>query len=313
MRGEATQISRRRPPRLLTNTFRHRAMESTNDQYVPPSPLLFPSLGGTSPLPITHLTNITTYPSDWKADRSHARRPPPPTPTRMATKSTSTAIPGPASTSRRTTSIQKTNKSCLIPLLSPEKARRPSQRRSIGVKTDFPPSSYHLPRSLLPRSESLLTDFEKDQSFERVFDSPDIPHNRLPGLPKSQTTPALLSPNKDIASHSLLKPIGPPLPRSNTYDDLSTAQTSSTSPRRVQRSASKVCFDNMKMPDRLEIQIPRMKSPYPQTPHGLSIKTYRRKVSTPRPPPHTTDGSVPSVTEISGHLEADPRFVSFEN
>lgn len=283
-------------------------MATTNGQYIPPSQLLFPSPGSTSPLPITHSTNITTYLSDWKADRRHARRPPPPTPTRMATKSTSTAIPGPASTSRRTTS-----KLCLIPLLSPEKARRPSQRRSIGVKTEFPPSSYHLPKSLLPRSESLLTDFEKDQDFERVFDSPDILHNRLPGLPKSQTTPALLSPNKDIASHSLLKPIGPPLPRSNTYNDLSTTQTSSTSPRRIQRSASKVCFDDMKMPDRLEIQIPRMKSPYPQTPHSLSIKTYGRKASTPRPLPHTTDGSVPSVIEIPGHSEADPRFVSFQS
>lgn len=288
--------------------------EVRNRRFISPSPPLFPSLEEISPLPVTHLNSIKAYLTDWRADRRYDRRPQPPTPTRMAAKnrSISTAIPGPSfGTSRRLTTMQKTNKSCLTPLLSPEKARRPSHRTSISTKTDFPPSSYHLPKSLLPRSESLLTDFEKDEHFERVFNSPEVHPNKALGLSKSQTTPALLSPNRDITSHSLLKPIGPPIPRSNTYNDLPSAQIHSTSPSRIQHGTSKVCFEDVKMSERLDVQIPRFKSPYPQLSDGPLSRMPRRQVSTSRVPSYTTDGAGPSVVEILNNPETDPRFVRF--
>lgn len=285
----------------------------TSKRVASSSPPLLPSLNAISPLPTTHLNNVTTYLSDWRADRRHGRRPQPPTPTRMAAKSrsTSTAIPVPASgTSRRLTSMQKTNKSCLVPLLSPEKARRPFHRRSVGNKADLPPSSYHLPRSLLPRSESLLTDFENDRQFERVFDSPAPPGSKLLGLPKSQTTPALLSPNKDIASHSLLKPIGPPLPRSNTYNDLSTVRAYSNSPGRRQPGTARICFGSVNISERPDIPIARTKSPYPQTSNARLPLRYVPQISTTSLPPYGTDGSVSSIIGMSSSSETDPRFVS---
>lgn len=132
-------------------------------------------------------------------------------------------IPRPASgTSRYTMSVRRSSKSCLTtpnPLLSPDKARRP-QRRSIAAKSENPPSLFHLPRDLLPRSESLLSQLESFSSIVDISETPTRPEGARRIILKSQTTPALLSPGKQILSHGLLKPIGPHLPRSSTYDDL---------------------------------------------------------------------------------------------
>lgn len=284
-----------------------------NEDRSSPDSSLLPSLQSISPLPITHLYGLSTYLSDWRADRRHGYRPQPPTPARMASEGRrlSTAIPRPSSgTSRRLASIQRHTESCLTPLLSPERARRPSQRSSTDVKSGTSPLSYHLPRSLLPRSESLLTHFEQDRHFERKLESPRVP---FVGVPKSQTTPAILSPNKDIASHSLLKPLGPPLPRSNTCNDVVVLQSSSNFPSRIHTEPVKICFEDVMMPKRSDMQLNRFKSPYPQPRTDSWSQTSGSCIDSPIPPLCSADGTVASVIEQPDTSEEDPRFVSLHS
>ena len=126
------------------------------------------------------------------------------------------AIPRPASgTSRRAVSVRRSSKSCLTttPLLSPDQARRRSQRRSLTIESEASPVPHHLPRSLLPRYESILDGLQATEDESCVSKRP---------LTKSQTVPALPSPTRDVMSHSLMRPLPPPLPRSTTYDDLAS-------------------------------------------------------------------------------------------
>lgn len=274
------------------------------------SPSLLPSLESISPLPITHLYGLQAYLSDWRGDHKHVHRPQPPTPARMAPDSRrrSTAIPRPLSgTSRRLTSGQRYAESCLTPLISPERARRPSQQLWGGAASGIPSPSFHLPRSLLPQSESLLADFETVEHAERLFESTAIP---LCGLPKSQTTPALLSPNRDIASHSLLRPLGPPLPRSSTFNDVSATHSPSVSPIRARIEDVRICFEDAIVSRRADPQTSRVKSPYPQYSATTGTRTIQTEIEAPGSVLCNTDGTGPSTIDENAPPCADPRFVS---
>lgn len=274
------------------------------------SPSLLPQLETLSPLPITHLSGLQIYLSDWKTVRQHADRPQPPIPARMAPdgRRLSTAIPRPSSgTSRRLISGQRQVGSCLTPLLSPEKARRAPQPRLSNAGHSIPSPSFYLPRSLLPRSESLLTDFETDSRMSRILESPSVP---LRGLPKSHTTPAILSPNKDIASHSLLRPLGPPVPRSSTFNNVSALQSPSNSPSKVRNGSVKICFDNINAPERSDIQLHCAKSLQYQRPVASGPQALLHCFSNSLAPFIDADGSAAGVANVTPPLDADPRFVS---
>lgn len=283
--------------------------QSVEESLSSPSASLLPSLEPLSPLPITHLYGIQSYLSDWRADRRHARRPQPPAPARMAPESRrlSTAIPRPLSgTSRRLTSGQKHTESSLVPLLSPEKARRPPQPRPSDTRSGSSSLAYHLPRSLIPRSESLLSELDTSRHLEQILRSTRVQPR---GLPKSQTTPALLSPNRDIASHGLLKPLQPPLPRSSTLNDVSVLQSPLSFPNKTRMGKFKICFEDTTMPKRLDVQLNRTKSPYPDrftTPDSQIAETLTR---TSIVPPYTVDGNAASAVEGITSCDVDPRFV----
>jgi len=268
-----------------------------------------PHLPRVSPLP--NLSSVAFF-STSRAEQRHGWRPQPPTPARgkMSSKARDaeslsakprrpsiSAIPRPA----RTGSTRRASRSCMTTtdvLLSPEKARRPPQtRRSAGVKSDNPPSSYHLPQNLLPRSESFLTQFEEFSSIEDVFDAPTR------GLCKSQTAPELLSPSRAITSHRLLRPLDPPLPRSSTYGDLGS------SPRKKQPQApdEQVSLNNTMALHRFEKQRVSAKSPYPpraQTATGGHSELGETAWSLP------SEDSTLSSKSGSEETEVDPRFVS---
>ena len=229
------------------------------------SPLHLPLLHCVSPLP--HLSSVAFFSTSRASCHRYGWRPQPPTPARgkMSPKdrdahlfgakpcrTSISAIPRPA----RPASTRRSSKSCLTTadgFLSPEKARCPPHRRSVGVKSDNPPSSYHLPRNLLPRSESFLMHFEDFSPIEDVFNAP------ARGLSKSQTTPALLSPKKNITSHRLIRPLDPPLPRSNTYDEFLSPKRRS----QHEEPAKQLSSNNTVSLRRFEKRAVSSKSPYP--------------------------------------------------
>lgn len=268
-----------------------------------------PYLPRVSPLP--NLPSVSFF-SISRAEHRHGWRPQPPTPARgkMSSKARDaeslnakprrpslSAIPRPA----RTVSVRRASRSCMATtdvLLSPEKARRPPQSlRSAGVKSDNPPSSYHLPQNLLPRSESLLTQFEEFSSIGDVFATPTR------GLSKSQTAPVLLSPSKTITSHRLFRPLDPPLPRSNTYGDV--AFTS----RRVppQTPVGQASLHNMMAHNRFEEQRANAISPYPT--RAQSATDGHGEIGQ-RPWSLPGRDSASSSPKGSEETEVDPRFVS---
>lgn len=278
------------------------------DDSEPESPSHLPPLPCVSPLP-----NLSSVAFFSRKNRCHGRRPQPPTPARgkmsprdrdaellgaSPRRPSVSAIPRPA----RTASTRRASKSCLATangMLSPDRARRPPQRRSAGVKSEHAPSSYHLPRNLLPRSESFLTQFEDFNSIEDVLDG------ATKGLPKSQTTPALLSPNKDITSHRLMRSLDPPLPRSSTYDGFLSPERRT----RPQEPTRQLCFNNTMTPRRNEKPRASSKSPYPfrdRVTVGVDGEDGNTSWSLP-----DNDSALSSVTgSEKSEVLVDPRHVS---
>lgn len=267
-----------------------------------------PHLPCVSPLP--NLSSVAFF-STSRAEHRHGWRPQPPTPARakMSSKARDaeslsaqprrpsvSAIPRPA----RTASTRRPSRSCMTTtdvLLSPEKARRPPQtRRSAGVKSDNPPSSYHLPQNLLPRSESFLTQFEEFSSSEDVFDTPTR------GLSKSQTAPELLPPGRAITSHRLLRPLDPPLPRSSTYGDI----VSSPHKDQPQAPDEQVSLNNTMALNRFEKQRASAKSPYP--PRAQNATDGHNELGDTTWPLPSEDSAL-SSTRGSEETEVDPRIV----
>lgn len=260
------------------------------------SPL--PALPCVSPLP--NLSSIAFF-STSRADHRHGWRPQPPTPARgkmppkdrdaellgaEPRRSSISAIPRPT----RTASTRRSSKSCLTTmsdmLLSPEEARCPPHpQRSARVKSDNLLSSYHLPRKLLPRSESFLTQFTEFSSIDDAFDTP------IRGFPKSQTTPALLSPSQEITSHQLLRPLKPPLPRSSTCNDLISPKGRKQPHERTRQ----LPFSESVAPQ-LRKQQSGSESPYPDPDPALGVRSMNKE-----------SGSISASEEA----EVDPRFVNF--
>lgn len=270
---------------------------------------LLPSLETLSPLPITHLHGIQSYLADWGVNCRHARQTGSSTCASMAEEGRrlSTGIPRPSpGTSRTSKSRERHAVSCLTPLLSPARARRPSQLGSSDITSDDSSPAYHLPRSLLPRSESLFTDFETNRHFKRALYSPRAFFHRLP---KSQTTPTLTSPSKDIASHSLLRPLGPPLPASQTFSDLSALQSLSNSPNKVPAEVNKIHVDDIIVPKAPAAQLRQAKSSYPQLSADQTRPTPQVCGNSSVVQAYTDATSASTVSEIAPS-DHDPRFVS---
>lgn len=260
-----------------------------------------------SPLPINNLGNIAASLSDRSADQEHARRPKPPTSGRLTSRSRvmPTGIPRPASgTSRRPTA-----KSCLTALLSPEKSCRPSQRKFVHVKPDFPPPPRHLPRSLLPRSESFSVDFGQNPALDRASEPQNAVCNRPGGIHKSLTTPALLSPNKEITSHSLMRPIGPTLPRSITYHDIATARSPAAPSEKHQSSGTRFCLNNVITLKDRDVRTYRLKSPYPPKCSASPSPTNITPCSSTTISLDDTSRSPAGITQNTDLHEADARLV----
>ena len=213
--------------------------------------------------PLPHFSSVAFFRRPAKRSCSPPPRPVPPTPYRMKSNNmypedaeaarhrkrySVSAIPRPSSgTSRRATPLG------LPQVTGPDEAPRPptAQRRSFHSTDGKPPSAWlasklHLPRSesLLPYNERHLQDLSgtKQQLQIRHYSTQSLSSPSKIGrprdasltnnsLPKSQSTASLTSPSKDVTPRRrLMKPVSPPLPKSQTFSSLSCATISDTIP-----------------------------------------------------------------------------------
>jgi len=211
-----------------------------------------------------------------------------------STRSLQSAIPRPISgTSRRDTSVHRLHSCMANPPVGVDRARRPS-RRSIGVEESGNYSISSLPKTLLLQSGTQLR-YRRDQTNNEASEHMTARPPRS-GLPKSHTTPALLSPNKDVTSHRLLAPVDPPLPRSHTYTGIGALKVLSTPGSHALKGALQFSTDHDV--NRRELDMQREGAKVSRTIFANNTMIKSR---------HGPDTDLPDGLE--DHRENDPQFV----
>jgi hypothetical protein len=213
-------------------------------------------------LPLPHLASVSFF---RRPSHSPPDRPVPPTPHRMKTHSmeqtenqssrhrkrysAASAIPRPTSgTSRQTTPLGLPQVNVA---LSDHPAPLSIQRKSFQSQDGKPPSTWTTQKSRLPRSDSLLPYGQRQQQdlsgtrqqlqirhySTQSLSSPSqigLPRDTSLmgiGLPKSQSSASLLSPSRDVTpGRRLMGPLSPPMPKSQTFSNLSCSALPQTTP-----------------------------------------------------------------------------------
>ena len=214
--------------------------------------------------PLPHLSSVAFFRNSAERSCSPPPRPVPPTPHRMRPTNmypnepdaachrkrySVSAIPRPSSgTSRRATPLG-------LPQLtiSDDEATESSHahRKSFHSTHGKPPSAWIAARPRLPRSDSLLPYDQRPQedlsglkqqlpvrhySTQSLSSPSQIATSRdtsltSSNLPKSRSTASLLSPSRDITPRRrLMKPLSPPLPKSQTFSSLSCTALAAPTP-----------------------------------------------------------------------------------
>jgi hypothetical protein len=231
----------------------------------------------TSETPLPHLSSLVYFHRPSQPSCSPPPRPVPPTPHRMKTYamesketeaarhrkrySAASAIPRPTSgTSRRATPLGHPHVNA-----SPDdeyvQAPPRSYRKSFHSTEGMPPSAWASSKARLPRSDSLLPyalrppqdlSGTKQQLQIRHYSTQSLSSPSKIGLPrdspltssslpKSQSTVALSPPSRDVTPRRrLMKPLSPPLPKSQTFSNLSCTSFPATTPSPIKLAPTRM-------------------------------------------------------------------------